>query len=419
MEHASGTRRCVGRSAVVCHAGRRRRSCMAIAVTAVALTGCVGEGNTDRADGREVASSLVVVSSTTTTLLSTTTSTRRADPAPSAGPTSEAAEGFDLDAIVTGVLDDADGGVAALVVRDGEVLTAAAGERNAGGDPMTAETPSRVGSISKTFVGTMVLQLVDEGRVNLDQRLATYLPETSAGADVTIRDLLRHHSGVPSYTDVSAFFPDVLADRSRRFVPADLLTYIEDVAPQPAGQRFTYSNTNYILLGQLIERLDGVDLNTALQTRISVPLGLPMTRFVLDDGASVPGLAAGWSADVVEGGPVSPYDSIASSAWAAGALVSTTTELAAFLTALFAGDLISDESLAAMTDGGPYGYGLGLFEERFGPDPARHGYGHHGGMPGYLSFMVIEPTGGDIVVVLTNNDRVDIGAVLRQISDDW
>jgi D-alanyl-D-alanine carboxypeptidase len=239
---------------------------------------------------------------------------------------------------------DQRGGAAVLVVSDGVVTELGVGERNELGKAMTASTPSRVGSLSKPFVAAMVLQLVDEGRVDLDSPLGDYLPDTPVGAEVTIRDLLRHHSGLPDYTVRGDFEEDTLADRERRFEPGELLAYIEPVAPGPAGERFAYSNTNYVLLGQLIEHLDGVDLNTALRARITEPLDLEVTRIDNGEPSAVAGLASGWSPGVVSGQPDAPYASIATGAWAAGGLVSTTGELATFLAALFDGEVISSAS---------------------------------------------------------------------------
>ena len=110
-------------------------------------------------------------------------------------------DSFDLDAAVDGFAGDEPGGAVVLAVREGVTATATAGVAHAGGEPMTSATVFRVGSISKPFVATIVLQLVDEGRVDLDEPLSTYLPETPAGGDVTIRDLLRHRSGLPNYRD--------------------------------------------------------------------------------------------------------------------------------------------------------------------------------------------------------------------------
>jgi D-alanyl-D-alanine carboxypeptidase len=308
---------------------------------------------------------------------------------------------------------DERGGAAVRVVSDGAVIELGVGERNDLGEPMTASTPSRVGSLSKPFVATMVLQLVDERQVDLDAPLGDYLPDTPAGAEVSIRDLLRHHSGLPDYTARSDFFEDSMADRDRRFQPAELLAYIEPVAPAPAGQRFAYSNTNYVLLGQLIEHLDGVDLNTALRTRIGEPLDLDVTRFDTGELGSVEGLASAWSPGVVYGKPGDPYASIASGAWAAGALVSTPGELATFLAALFDGELVSATALSEMTTVGPDGYGLGLGSGEF--EPGHPDYGHNGEIFGYLSFMAIQPDSGDVIVVLVNNDQIDVDQLLFDI----
>ena len=159
----------------------------------------------------------------------------------------------------------------------------------------TADTPFRVASISKPFVATIVLQLVDEGSVDLDETLSTYLPNTPIGGDVPIRMLLNHRSGLPNYTDQSAFITDVFEDRTRVFTPDEILAWVEDAVTDEPDQHFAYSNTNYILLGQLIERVTGTDLDTALRQRISEPLGLEATRFAAVETANPDGLAAPWS----------------------------------------------------------------------------------------------------------------------------
>jgi len=282
---------------------------------------------------------------------------------------------------------------------------------------MTTATAFRVGSISKPFVATMVLQLVDEGRVDLDEPLSTYLPETPVGGDVTIRDLLRHRSGLPNYTASDDFFTDALADRARVFTPEEILGYIAAISPDRPGQTFVYSNTNFILLGQLIEHVEATDLNTALIDRVGAPLGLEVTHFAVGGEPAIDGLAGGWSPDVVDGDPAAPYDSIASGAWAAGSLVSTSGELGTFMGALVGGELVSETALAEMTTPGPddYGLGLGVLEISAG----RRLYGHDGQIFGYLSFMAIEPGTGDTLVILTNNDALQPSELAERILDDW
>ena len=169
-----------------------------------------------------------------------------------------------------------------LVTRDGVTSTAAAGAANAAGDPITPDTPFLVASIGKPFIATMVLQLVDEGRVDLDASLSTYLPDTPIGGDVTVRDLLSHQSGIADYTLSPDWQADSRRDPSRWFSAAEIVGYAAAMGPDGPDQD-GYSNTNYLLLGQLVERLDGTDLATALDNRIAAPLGLTATRLATED----------------------------------------------------------------------------------------------------------------------------------------
>jgi D-alanyl-D-alanine carboxypeptidase len=165
----------------------------------------------------------------------------------------------------------------------------------------------------------------------------------------------------------------------------------------------------------LIEHLDGIDLNTSLQRRIANPLGLESTVFALPAGPE--DLVAAWSADLFEGDPDFDYTSIATSAWAAGALVSSTDDLATFLEGLVDGTLLSEASLAEMTDTADDGYGLGMFEAAFGPGEL--GFGHSGGIPGYTATMAINPENGDLVVVVTNNDFLIADLLVPLILASW
>ena len=323
----------------------------------------------------------------------------------------------DLDALLVDALGEQDGGVAVLSIRDGTATSAVAGDANAAGDPIAADTPFRVGSISKPFVATIVLQLVDEGSVDLDEPLSTYLPNTPIGGDVPIRMLLNHGSGLPNYSDQSAFIPDVFDDRNRVFTPNEILAWVDGATTGEPGQSFAYSDTNYILLGQLIEQVTGTDLDTALRQRITEPLGLEATGFATVEAANPDGLAAPWSSAGFDGDPDAAYDSIASAAWSAGSLTSTTGELATFLEALFAGNLVSPDALDEMTEAGPDGYGLGLGVLDH-PSGTRF-YGHDGGIFGFTSFVAFDPSTGDTVVVLSNNDEVVAPDIALNIIDNW
>jgi len=342
---------------------------------------------------------------------SSTSDTTALDPAGEAatGP----AAGVALEEVVADFVGDGPGGADVLLIADGVTTVASAGAANSNGDPIAAGMAFRVGSISKPFIATMVLQIVDEGRLGLDDMLERYLPATSVGAGVTVRELLSHTSGLPNYTDQPAFFAEVFADPTRTFTPDDILGYVARVEPSAAGESFAYSNTNYILLGQLIENLEGTDLNTVMRTRIAEPIGLSSTRFALPREPGPNEVVGGWSNGFLDGDPDAAYDGITSGAWAAGALVSTTDDLAAFLQALFGGALVSSESLAQMTNTGSDGYGLGIFTAsvRVGGS----GYGHNGGIPGYTSTMAIDPASGDVLVVVTNSDALSADALALKI----
>ncbi len=318
-------------------------------------------------------------------------------------PTGHAAGSLaEIDALLTeDVVGDAPGAVTALAIRDGETLASAAGSANSNGSPVSVDTAFRVGSISKSFTATMVMQLVDEGLVDLDEPLSTYLPDTRVGGDVTIRQLLSHTSGVASYTDQDGYFDSLLADVTRTYSYDEIIDVVADVPHEEPGGDFSYSNTNYILLGQLIETVGGDDLETALQTRIVEPAGLQSTTFGLDAESLPEDFAAPWFEDVFVGDPEADYEAFSSSAWSAGALVSSASDLALFTDALFAGTLVSEDALAQMLDVGPEGYGLGIGTMPPGSEPGAF-YGHNGSIHGYNAFLAADPDTGDTVVVLSS-----------------
>ena len=334
-------------------------------------------------------------------------------PAPAASPSDGSAGSLSDDVVqtITDFVGDRDGGVSALVRRNGEEVAVAVGVADAQGTPLVPQDTFRVGSVSKPFVATIILQLVDEGALALDDPLGLHLPDI-VWSEATIAELLGHRSGIPNYTEQPAFFADALGSRDTALEVGDILGYVEGVAPGPAGT-FAYSNTNYVLLGALIEYLDGADLATSLAARITEPLGLADTYF--ETAARPSSGVAGLSADVLDGDRDAVYTSIATGAWAAGALVSSTDDLATFLEALLTGGLVSDEALKAMTDTAGTGYGLGLFQVSFGP--GSDAFGHSGGIPGYTSTMAMDPGTGETLVILTNNDQLLADLLAQRLLD--
>ncbi|PJN31614.1 serine hydrolase [Streptomyces sp. CB02959] len=212
----------------------------------------------------------------------------------------------------------------------------------------------RAGSNTKTFTAVVVLQLVGEGKVELDTPIDHYLPglvrgEGIDGRAITVRQLLQHTSGLPNYTEFLSAEP-FGEDRHRYYQPRDLLdlafTHKALFAP---GTDWSYSNTNYILAGLLIERITGRPFAEQLSKRVIEPLGLRHTYVPAagDEGlrdahprgyhASGPGGALN---DVTEMDP--------SSAWAAGELVSSPSDLSRFFSALLGGRLLKPAQLTEM-----------------------------------------------------------------------
>ena len=166
---------------------------------------------------------------------------------------------------VQGLLDqwasEGRGGVAvALAGNDEELTVAAAGSAGPDGGTVEPDSAFRVGSLSKTFVAVMLLQLVADGTIGLDDLVVDHAPELTIADGVTIRQLLAHRSGLPEHTD-GELAPAVLADPARTWTPADVL---ELVADQPRDfapdAQFAYSNTNYIVAGLLLESVTGMTL---------------------------------------------------------------------------------------------------------------------------------------------------------------
>jgi D-alanyl-D-alanine carboxypeptidase len=262
--------------------------------------------------------------------------------------------------------------------------------------PMPYDGRFRAACITKTFVSTVVLQLVTEGVVKLDEPVDTYLPGLLPdGRQVLVRNLLQHTSGLYNHAD-SFQRPGVrfLRDRYKHYDTIDLVS-VATAKPlnfEP-GTKFEYSNTNYLVLGMLIEKVTGKDYAAQIHERIVTPLGLSGTYVPDEDDPEIHGEHAhgymminGKSEDVTRMNP--------SEARSAGSIISTTPDLDRFLTALVTGKLLSGSAFAEMTHRVPSewvtlpmsaGYGLGFMplQTSCGLDL----WGHGGGIPGYATFI--------------------------------
>jgi D-alanyl-D-alanine carboxypeptidase len=247
----------------------------------------------------------------------------------------------------------------------------------------------RIGSMTKTYVAVVALGLAGEGKIALDGRLDAYLPDApSAVGSITIRQLLQHTSGIFNYTDTEAFWTAYGENPMRRWAPSELVALALAQPPYSApGAEWHYSNTNFVLLGMMLERVGGAPIATLIRERILVPNGLAET--FLDGAEPVVGqLAPGFDEHGQNIGAT--YDP--SLAWAAGAMVASPPDASRFVELVGQGALLPPAMQAEMTTGGvdtpEHGlqYGLGVFllgpELSAGQGPA---IGHGGDIMGFHS----------------------------------
>jgi D-alanyl-D-alanine carboxypeptidase len=260
------------------------------------------------------------------------------------------------------------------------------------GRPVRDGLRHRVGSITKTFVATTVLQLAGEQRVRLDAPVGRYLPELvpgEVGRQVTVRMLLNHTSGIGNYTnELLATEEDVVAVGRTTYRPVQLARIGLAMAPTNApGAGWSYSNTNYVLAGLIVEKVTGRSLESEAARRILRPLHLRDTYFEgADPVIRGPHMHAyiPWSDGELR--DFTRYNS--SWAWGAGDLVSTAADLNRFYRALLTGRLLSARLLAEMQTTVPMdaddpeagGYGLGLY---WIEGPCGRFWGHDGGTVGH------------------------------------
>ncbi|MFJ5810634.1 serine hydrolase domain-containing protein [Streptomyces sp. NPDC093093] len=341
------------------------------------------------------------------------------DPAP--GPAAAAAgdlDGAALRRALDAVIAQGVPGAVAEVRQDGRVWRGASGVADLSGRPARADDRFRAGSVTKTFVATVVLQLVAEGRIRLDDPIGRHLPGLipagADGAQVTVRQLLGHTSGIPNYTDVLRRQPDpIRALQHSAYTPHELVAMAlrEPWAFDPgAPGHWQYSNTNYVVLGLLIERAGGHPLGREIERRIVRPLRL--TDTLVPSGPDLPGRHLN-GYEWLDGPGAAPTDLTGLSAgafWGPGNMISTTADLNRFQQALSAGRLLPPRLLGEMrdvrdTDRAGRSYGLGLEANTTvcgtAQGPVR---GHSGSVPGYNTFSFASADGRRWITLAVNVD---------------
>jgi D-alanyl-D-alanine carboxypeptidase len=281
------------------------------------------------------------------------------------------------------------------------------------GVPLSPDSVFRIASVTKTFTAAMMLKLAETGKLKLDAPLDLYLPDFPNAANITLREMLNHTSGISDI--VSTPIPGF----SRRDLKtADLIAEISkrplDFAP---GTRFRYSNAGYILLGAVIEKVTGEPWYTAVQQQLLQPLGIAHTEF--GAGAPIiPGRAAGYSTDghtstVANAAYISP-----SFPAAAGSLISTIDDLRLWIHSLNTGKVLSAAAFQQMITPPDipdtterYGFGMYLWQVRGVPF-----IGHSGQIDGFASTAAYLPTQDVTIIVLANDDNFDAQTMARRLA---
>lgn len=283
------------------------------------------------------------------------------------------------------------------------------------GVAVTDRSVFRIGSLTKQFTAAAVLKLVEEGRIRLDAPLSEYLPEyPGPGGRVTIRQLLNHTSGIPSYTSLGdRFWPRARLDLTHEEM---LEAFARDSLEFEPGTRFVYNNSAYYLLGMLVERAGGESYGAYLKRTQFEPLGLTQMMYC-DPRPIVRYRAEGYTRESGELRNAAPLSMNVPGA--AGALCGTARDLVRWTEALVSGRVVSEGSYAQMVEptrlaGGqvqPYGFGLG--RARLGEHDAIQ---HSGGIFGFSSFMAYYPASDLTIVVLANSDATNTGVIHQKIA---
>lgn len=309
-------------------------------------------------------------------------------------------------------------GVIATLTENGQTITLTAGVGDRTGRtaiPVAPPQQVRVGSISKTFAAVLIMQLVSDGRLRLDEPVDSYLPgllngEGVDGRNITVRQILQHRSGLPEMSKDPELDVVRAAADGRTFTPAqEIAVALRHPAQFSPGERFKYTNTNFIVAGMLVEKVTSRPYSEVLAERITTPNQLSDTYLPGPGEVSFRGPhPQGYT--LVSGVPTDVTSIEPSVAWSAGALISTGTDLNRFFTALLAGKIIGDAQLRDMLTMLPrssdstseYGLGIGAIQLSCG---VRY-FGHTGNIAGFTTISGAI-TQGRAVTIAINDSPAD------------
>ena len=299
---------------------------------------------------------------------------------------------------------DVPGAVVAVCVpgKDPYVLTEGVSDV-AAGTPMTSDLVWPLRSVTKSFTVTLLLQLVDEGKMSLDDTIGTWVPGVPNGDQITLRELANMTSGVPEYT-TQAWIDDFLADENRNFTTSELISYaLAEPAQFPPGSLAVYVNTSTLLIGQAVSAVAGADFPAVLEQRILTPLGLTNTEYPLT--------ANDWSGPHPTGyqpnadGQLEAQVNNFTVFGPAGQMTSTVPDLCRWGSALGQGELLTPATQQARIQGQPLAKGPDYDIYALGIGQVDGWWGHTGEGFGHTLLVMNNPETNVTAVVLMNESK--------------
>jgi len=277
------------------------------------------------------------------------------------------------------------------------------------GNANAPDVKFHLGSLTKQFTAALVLLLQEDGKLKIDDPVSKYLPDTpKTWEKITLAELLGHTSGIPNFTDMKEFG---VWRMSPHTVDEELAFFKDKPLDFEPGSKFAYSNSNFEVLGAVIEKVSGKKYVDLLQERILTPLGMKDSGLDTDE-LILPRRAQGYMQG--KDGLVLARSESMTAPWAAGSMYSTTGDLLKWEHGLFGGKVLNADSLKAMTTPGKGNYGLGVFiSDKDGVKVVDHG----GGIEGFNTHLAYVPEKRIAIVVLGNVNGGAPGQMGGQLLD--
>ena len=313
----------------------------------------------------------------------------------------------------------------AIVTKDGQVQSFASGESDTATHRKMQPTDLMpAGSTGKTLFAAVAVQLIESGQLDLDAPISKYLgtrpwfSRLPNAKDVTVRQLMTHTSGIIRYEFNDKFTTDLRANPGKVWTPEEQIAYLFDTAaPFAAGQGWDYSDTNYIVLGLIVEQITGAKYYDLIRERLLTPFKLP--GLVPSTSRTIPGLVQGYVGPgdpiLPAGGPMLTNGVLAFNPqmeWAGGGFATNAVDLARWGHELYAGAAISDRARKLMLDaavpaklgaGSTYGLGVIIRPPATAAGMTSPTWGHSGYFPGYMSELIYVPDTGTTLAIQINS----------------